>query len=331
MQTEVAVTIRTFHVADYEAITAIHNANFGPEFMKEPEELCFWDEHREDYCKMERWVAEAEGKVVAFGEYSQSGHMYDPHKFSLNISVLPEYYLRGIGRRLYDLVVREVSRFDPVQLDEWTREDMACRIGFLERRGFVPDMRMWTSLLDLSEFDPSRFADVVRSVSDQGIALRSFEELGVNDADVRRKIYELWLELRHDVPAPPGIERSAVSFERYWEASDRPSRWPAGYFIALDGSDFVGLSQLWLSPAEPFVLRTGLTGTLRTHRRRGIAMALKVRALDVAKQAGYRYAKTENESNNVGMLAINEILGFKKNPAWVHYAKKLNPNNVDSR
>jgi hypothetical protein len=52
-------------------------------------------------------------------------------------------------------------------------------------------------------------------------------------------------------------------------------------------------------------------------------MALKVRALAQAKTAGYRYAKTENESNNVGMLAINAALGFKKNPPWVHYTKKF--------
>jgi mycothiol synthase len=323
MQTQVAVTIRPFNPTDYEAITAIHNANFGPEFAKEPDELRFWDEHREDYCKIERWVAECDGKVVAFGEYSQSGHQYDPRRFTLNISVDPAYYLRGIGRRLYDLVTSEVSRHQPKHLDEWTREDMLCRVGFLERRGFVPDMRMWTSVLDLTRFDPSQFVDVVDSVSEQGIELRSFGELGVDDPEVRRAIHEMWLEIRHDVPVPPGVEPSAVSFERYWEATDRPSLWPAGFFIAMDGVRFVGLSQLWLSPSEPGVLRTGLTGTLRTYRRRGIAFALKVRALQTAKAAGYRYAKTENEINNVGMLAINDTLGFKKNPAWIHYTLKV--------
>jgi GNAT superfamily N-acetyltransferase len=132
----------------------------------------------------------------------------------------------------------------------------------------------------------------------------------------------MWLEIRHDVPAPPGSVRTAVSFESFWEMSDRPSLWPGGYFIAVDGDAFVGVSHLWRSP-EPAVLRTGLTGSLRTHRRRGIALALKVRALSAAKSAGYHYAKTENEFNNVGMLAINDTLGFKKNPAWVHYAKSM--------
>ena len=49
--------------------------------------------------------------------------------------------------------------------------------------------------------------------------------------------------------------------------------------------------------------------------------ALKVRALSFARERGYRYVKTENESNNKGMLFINDDLGFVKKPAWVHYSK----------
>jgi hypothetical protein len=30
---------------------------------------------------------------------------------------------------------------------------------------------------------------------------------------------------------------------------------------------------------------------------------------------------TDNESNNRGMLAINEELGFVKYPAWIHFVR----------
>jgi GNAT superfamily N-acetyltransferase len=69
------------------------------------------------------------------------------------------------------------------------------------------------------------------------------------------------------------------------------------------------------------MLRTGLTGVRRAYRRRGLALALKVRSLAFAKEQGYRRVITENESNNRGMLHINEELGFVKNPAWIHYVK----------
>src|SRR6267143_2095130 len=107
-------------------------------------------------------------------------------EFQFNITIDPDFYNRGIGRRLYDLVLREVQQFDPIAVDEWTRADMAWRIAFLERRGFVEDMRMWISALDLTEFDPSQYAAEVAAVEAQGFQLRSWEELGFDDPSVRQ-------------------------------------------------------------------------------------------------------------------------------------------------
>jgi len=122
------------------------------------------------------------------------------------------------------------------------------------------------------------------------------------------------------VPIPPGEQRSEIPLERWWEGYQQPELFEAGYFLAVDGEAYVGLSQLWYSP-EADMLRTGLTGVRRAYRRRGLALALKVRSLAFAKEQGYRRVITENESNNRGMLHINEQLGFIKNPAWLHYVK----------
>ncbi len=130
----------------------------------------------------------------------------------------------------------------------------------------------------------------------------------------------MWCSIRDDVPIPPGEERADVPFERWFGRFNRPELLPAGYMLAVDGDRFVGTSQLWRAP-DADALRTGLTGVRREYRRRGIALALKVHALEFAKRQGYRRVLTENESNNRGMLAINERLGFVKNPAWRHYLR----------
>jgi mycothiol synthase len=320
--TTTRVELRPFTGADYADITRIHNLNFGPEFSMEPDDFQFEDDSRPEHCRLARWVAQHEGRVVGFAHYAQNASIFDPRKFQLAIVVDPAHCGHGVGRQLYDLVIAEVPQFDPLSVDEWSRADMPWRIGFLERRGFVEDMRVWASVVDLSTLDLRRFADKIPAVESQGIRLRSFAEMGVANPDVRRKIYELWLEVRYDVPIPPGDVRQEVSFDKFWEQTDRPTLLPTAYFLAFDGDELVGTSALWLAP-EPDLLRTGLTAVKRAYRRRGIAFALKIRGFQFAIARGYNRVQTDNESNNRGMLAINVELGFVKYPAWIHYVRSF--------
>lgn len=315
------LTIRPFRADDYADITRLHNVNF-PEFSTTADEFQFEDSRRSNPCKLARWVAECDARIVGFAHFEQNPQIYHPRKFQLNITVDPDFFGQGIGRQLYELVLGEVQRLEPLTVDEWTRVDMAWRVGFFERRGFVEDMRMWTSSLDLTQFDPSRFAEQVAVVEAQGIQLRNWAELGTDDPHVRRAIYEMWLAVREDVPMSPNDARTETSFEQWWERTNRPDLLPAGYFVALDAKQYVGTSQLWHSPMTG-ELRTGITGVRREYRRRGIALALKVRSLEFAKAEGYVQVVTENEINNRGMIGINDRLGFIKQPAYAHYVKSF--------
>jgi mycothiol synthase len=319
--TSTSLKIRSFTAEDYADFARLHNANFA-EFSMTPDEWQFEDARRPEHCRQARWVAECDGRIVGFVHYDQNPQVYHPRKFQLALVVDPEFFGRGIGRRLYDLVLGEVQQLDPLSVDEWTRVDWAWRVGFLERRGFVEDMRMWTSSLDLTRFDPSQFADRVAAVEVQGIQLRSWAELGLDDPTVRRRIFAMWLAIRDDVPMPPSDKRTDTSFEQWQDRTMRRELLPAGYFLAIDGEQYVGTSQLWRSP-EPGELRTGMTGVRREYRRRGIAHALKVRSLEFAKEHGYLRVATENEINNRGMIAINDLLGFVKQPAYAHYLKSF--------
>ena len=221
MDTLTDVEIRRFTAEDYAAVARLFNLNYC-DFRMAPDELRFHDEVAPPHCRWERWVADSDGRTVGFAGYHQNAGSYHPRKFSMFIGVEPERYLRGTGRRLYQVLLEAVRKFDPLTLDAWSREDMPCRIGFLERRGFEPDMRLWTSVLDLATFDPTAFEEAVPAVRASGIQVKSLAELGVDDPAVHRKLYDMWLAIREDVPIPPGEERSEVPFDRWLAYFNRP-------------------------------------------------------------------------------------------------------------
>lgn len=322
-RTDVIIRLCNSGDADYAAVVAINNANF-PEFPTSLEEMRHDDKRRPEQCKHARWVAESNGQVVGYTEYGQHLGTYNPRKFELELAVHPDHYGRGIGRQLYNALIEGLRPFDPIRVASYARQDMPWRMRFFEQRGFTSNYRFWSSELDLRTFDPAPFAHLVAEAEAQGFVFRTLAELRAAAArdEVNFKLFDLWRAINADVPIPPEDELQQRSFEEWCLRNlNHPSVSEDDYLIALDGErgeDYIGRSDLWRAP-EAGVMRTGMTGVRRAYRRRGLAMALKVLSLARAKEHGHTRVMTENASLNVGMLAINDRLGFQRKPEWLHY------------
>jgi GNAT superfamily N-acetyltransferase len=181
----------------------------------------------------------------------------------------------------------------------------------------------------LSEFEPAPYAELLSRLAQkgdpvgdlQGIEIVPLAELIERDPHWRQKVYDLDTVLDHDVPRPQ--PSAPTPFEQYARAEfEDPFFQPESWFIALDGEKYIGLTALVKTTESLETLHTAFTGVLRPYRRRGLAIALKVRSFQYARRMGTRWILTSNEENNP-MYKLNLRLGFRPQPADVDWQKKL--------
>jgi GNAT superfamily N-acetyltransferase len=327
------VTLREFDPArDYAAYAALGNA-IDPDYPSTEAEVRAWDAMREAKIRHHRIVAESDGRLIGSASVGNLSWSYDPRQFQVDVGVHPDARRQGTGAALYDRIREIAGPYSPTRLSAHTREDRADAVRVLERRGFVEAMREWESRLRVGDFDPVPFAAAsVRPEVQYGVRLTDFATLiaqeggGAGGEAAYRKLYALESVLEEDIPRPPGEVATVPTYDHWRESYARSVRFRAeGFFVAVapDGR-YVGISMLFHSQAGAH-LDTGLTGVHREWRRKGIALALKLRAIAYARALGVPQIRTDNASTNRAMLSINEALGFERQPAWVVYTLQTGP------
>ncbi|MFI5385886.1 MAG: GNAT family N-acetyltransferase [Fimbriimonadales bacterium] len=241
--------------------------------------------------------------------------------YYLGLSLLPAFRDVGLEGQIIEHLLDVARENGGLTASAYVREDRKGRTEAFRSMGFECIMRDPITQIDLDQFDAALFEPSIRSVEEQGISLRSIAELVDEDVDWLQSAHELSYELLKDVPLPDPPRKESLDEFRGWVTS--PAYWfPEGWIVAFDGPRWVGLTDLHPVPARPDTARTGLTGVVRSHRRRGIATSLKVTALARAKKAGIKFVQTGNEENNP-MLQLNLRLGFREVYAMLTYRRDL--------
>jgi mycothiol synthase len=323
------MTIRPFSYndEDYEALSDVLNT-IWPDRPTVPQAMKERDKRRDPNYFFQRLVGERDGAIVAVGGYGESDWTHVPGKFFIMVQVHPDHQRQGLGTRLYDHIMSDLAERNPTIFESHAREDRPEGMDFLEKRGYKRTLKDQMSELVVADFDPAPFAWTAGQMEKVGVEIRTVAELIAAGVEWEREMWELEYELLQDVPTDDPVTKQP--FERWVDWHTHPSFIPEAYFIAIKDGRFIGVTSLWQSMAEKDMLHTELTAVVRDLRRKGIATALKVRAIGFARERGARAIKTENEENNP-MYDLNVRLGFRPIPAWWTYRKELETTNEDKR
>lgn len=270
-------------------------------------------------------VEDASGGVVAVGTVSDGGAFARKDgSFSGGVRVAPEHRRRGVGGALLERLEAHARAHGAPRITGSARGDEPDGLGSALRHGYRETNRRFNSFLDVPAFDLSRFEDPDAIAGRAGVRLVTYAELErerAADVDaLQREVYELGVSAGQDIPRPEPIQMppyeairemffGATSFDR------------ASTILALRGDRIV--SETLTDMRSPGVAYTNFTGTVREERGKGLALALKLRAIAELQREGARLFGTTNDEQNAAMRGINAKLGYEPDPPVIELEKRI--------
>lgn len=238
----------------------------------------------------------------------------DAGSFWLHVVVDPAVRRHGVGSALFG-AVRDFARArGATRYHAEARDTLPEALEFAQRHGFAVERHIFESTLDLASFDETRFMGTVERVEASDIHFFTLADVGDTE-EARRKAWEVERRVCQDIPG--GSEGATRPFDAFVKQVCEAAWYrPDAQFVAADGERWIGLSALgYYEQPQPMMYQM-ITGVDRAYRGRGIALALKLLGVRCARRHGAPYIRTNNDSENAPILAVNRTLGFQPEPGY---------------
>ncbi|WDZ84170.1 GNAT family N-acetyltransferase [Micromonospora cathayae] len=303
-----SVTVRPFQPSDAVVVAAVLR-DAAPYWVFSPAALAWQAEHAPP---AERWrllLAEVDGTVVGVARTGLLHESAEPGLGYASLNVLPTYRRQGVGAALLTAAERRLREIGARTAYGKVADEPAA-VAFAERWGYRRGRRSLCLARDLTAGLPPALPPA------PGVRIVSAAEL----AGDPRPLYEADLAVSRDEPGDVGMDDTSFADWRlsYW---DRPDLDRTLTTVAFHDGLVVAFSLALTDHSARY--QSGMTGTRRAYRGRGLARAVKLAALWQAAAAGYRTALTCNDAENSGMLAINAQLGYLPVGAEWRYRRTL--------
>lgn len=253
------------------------------------------------------------GMLVGYG-ISWRAPWTAPGELNHTLAIHPDHRSCGAGGALYRTLEHWAVGHGASKLNFEVRDDEAEAVSFARRRGFEVERHSFESVLDLTALNPS-----VLKQGDCSFPIRTLAE--IQSPDKERQLYQLYKETSEDIPGASGEFFDFDEWKKW--TLDLPGSSPEYVFIAMERDRMIGVAHL-LYQEPTHSMYHEFTGVLRQYRGRGIGRALKARSIELAVRRNIRYMRTNNDSLNGAMLAINrDHFGFQAVPGLYKMVKML--------
>ncbi|MDT9686177.1 GNAT family N-acetyltransferase [Streptomyces sp. TRM76323] len=292
-----AVIIRDFHPGDAEAVVRSRRATV-PFLAVTPRSVLFDVETANPAKRFRLLVAEEDGEVVGT---AYAGIAYDsgvPGQGYVTPNVHPDHRGRGAGGSLLRTAEEHLAAHGATTVHAWVRDDPHST-AFAAKRGYRPTRTAHFQHLDLAR----AVLPEPPGALPPGVALRTAADY----EDDPRPLFEADAEATADEPGD--IAAVLDDFDDWVRHT-----WNNPLFdrhlstvVTVDGR-VASYTAAHTDRETRYV--SGMTGTLRAHRGRGLAKLAKADSLRRARAAGLTDAYTSNDGANGPMLAINRWFGY---------------------
>tara|TARA_B100002052_G_scaffold299184_1_gene336110 strand:+ start:170 stop:1135 length:966 start_codon:yes stop_codon:yes gene_type:complete len=244
--------------------------------------------------------------------------------FTLNID--PDYNIKEYRELLYNRMLKEIKIFNSnkilTSIYDHPNYDLVKELLIDKKFKLVQTNREYSC--DIRKVDIEKYQPLIKKLELDGIRFYDSKQDMKAFPDHYKKLEELEWIYNQDFPIPDGIEHTRESFEQYMKYKMDYEKNSYGIeIVAVKDGIYIGSTDLSVFPkSEPHKAWTEGLGVLKEFRRKGIATALKIKAIEKLLDKGVTEIRTDNEENNP-MYKINVSLGFKPVPYSLDYMREI--------
>ena len=244
--------------------------------------------------------------------------------FTLNLD--PNYNNNGYRKLLYNKMLERVKIFNCNKVhtsiyDHPNYEEIKKLIN-REKFKLVQTNREYSC--DIRNVDIYKYQPLMKKLESEGIQFYDSKEEMLDWPNHYKKLEELEWTTGKDMPIPDGIKHTRSPFEQFMKSGlDFYENSYGTEIVAVKDEQYIGSTDISVfQKSEPHKGWTGGLGVLKEFRRKGIATAIKIKAIEKLLKKGIIEIRTDNEENNP-MYKINVALGFKPVPFSLDYSLKI--------